>query len=255
MRSHSILRKSHLLSRLSSRHSLPIRHTWLAVDSFSGHRVFSNSSPPPPTEPHNTSSVASPIQFPEQLSSDPVFHEEQDSKPAKNRRTRISSNEKEPAPLELPDELDILWLPTDSNVTPVSTSDILPPPEMLEDALDSLLITLHPKNQHKAVYPSGPSGRLVEPTLGLYCPLEGGHCVVDATVREMASRTGSEVLVLDAVQLAAGEWGAFGKGILFIFPSLNMVQPKHLQSPLPWSYPRTHYIFLRHCLTLWNPAT
>ena len=209
-----MLRKSHLLSKLSSFHSLPIRHTWLAVD---GNRVFSsNSSPPPPTEPHETSSVAPPIQFSESLSNDtnPVF-EEQDNKPAKHRRTRISSNGKEPEPLELPDELDILWLPTDSGVNPISTSDILPSSDLLEDPFDSLLLTLHPKNQHRAVYPSGPSGRLVEPTLGIYCPLEGGHCVVDATVRELASRAGSEVLVLDAVQLAAGEWGAFGKGIFF----------------------------------------
>ena len=217
MRSHSILRKSHLLSKLSSLHSLPIRHTWLAVD---GNRVFfSTSLPPPPTEPHEPSSIASPIQFPEPLSNDtnPVFHEGQESKPAKNRRTRISSNGKEQEPLELPDELDILWLPTDSGVTPISTSDILPSSDLLEDPFDSLLLTLHPKNQHRAVYPSGPSGRLVEPTLGIYCPLEGGHCVVDATVKELASRAGSEVLVLDAVQLAAGEWGAFGKGILFGF--------------------------------------
>jgi hypothetical protein len=231
MRSHSILRKSHLLSKVSLLHSLPVRHTWLAVDVFSGNRVFSsNSSPPPPTEPHESSSVASPIQFPEPLSNDtnPVFHEEQENKSAKHRRTRTSSNGKEQEPLELPDELDILWLPTDSGVTPVSTSDILPSSDMLEDPLDSLLLTLHPKNQHRAVYPSGPSGRLVEPTLGIYCPLEGGHCVVDATVRELASRTGSEVLVLDAVQLAAGEWGAFGKGILFISPSLNIVRHKYL---------------------------
>ena len=232
MRSHSILRKSHLLSKLSSFHSLPIRHTWLAVDAFSGNRVFSSNSPPPPppTEPHETSSVSSPIQFPEPLINDtnPVFHEEQDSKPAKNRRTRIPSNGKEPEPLELPDELDIMWLPNDSGVSPVSNSDLLPSSDMLEDPLDSLLLTLHPKNQHRAVYPSGPSGRLVEPTLGIYCPLEGGHCVVDATVRELASRTGSEVLVLDAVQLAAGEWGPFGKGILSIFPSLNIVRHKCL---------------------------
>jgi hypothetical protein len=198
MRSHSILRKSHLLSKLSPLHSLPIRHTWLAVDAISGNRVFSSkSSPPPPTEPHDT------IQSSEPLSNNtnPVF-EEQDNKPPKHRRTRISSNGKEQDSLELPDDLDILWLPADSGVTPFSTSDILPSSDMLEDPFDNLLLTLHPKNQHRAVYPS-------------YCPLEGGHCVVDATVRELASRTGSEVLVLDAVQLAAGEWGAFGKGIFF----------------------------------------
>jgi hypothetical protein len=36
--------------------------------------------------------------------------------------------------------------------------------------------------------------------------------VIDETVRELARRTNSEVVVLDSVQLAAGEWGHFGKG-------------------------------------------
>jgi hypothetical protein len=223
MRSHSILRKSHLLSKLSPVRFLPFWHTRLAVDSLSGNRFLSsNPNSSPPAEPHETSSVASPIQFPEPLSNDvnPALHEEQDGRSAKPRRPRVSSsppNGKEQEPLKLPDELDILWLPTDSGVNSASTSSISLSPDLLEDALDGLLITLHPKNQHRAAYPSGSSGRLVEPTLGLYCPLEGGHSVVDATVKELASRTGSEVLVLDAVQLAAGEWGAFGKGILFYF--------------------------------------
>ena len=138
--------------------------------------------------------------------------------------------------MELPDDLEIIWLPTDSGVASVSTREILPGSNDLEEALNSLLITLHPKNQHRALYPSGSSGRPVEPTLGLYCPLEGGDCVVDATVRELAFQTGSEVLVLDAVQLAAGEWGAFGKGKLFIFPSSNnyrTINPSSRQSLWP----------------------
>lgn len=36
--------------------------------------------------------------------------------------------------------------------------------------------------------------------------------MIDETVRELARRTDSDVIVLDSVQLAAGEWGAFGKG-------------------------------------------
>ena len=136
------------------------------------------------------------------------------------------SNGREQEPLELPDELDILWLPADSGVNSFPTNNILP--EELQESLDSLLITLHPKNQHKSVYPSESSGQLVEPTLGIYCPLEGGHSVVDDTVRVLASRTGSEVLVLDAVQLAAGEWGAFGKGNLFIFSNSDIVRYKCL---------------------------
>jgi hypothetical protein len=211
MRSHFFLRK---WIKLAPAHSLPLRHTWLAVD---GSRVFSSNSSPP-VEPHKTPSVTQP---PESFSNEtnPVFDEEQDKANPKLRRTRITSspsNAKDPERLELPDEIDILWLPNESDVASLSEKAAVPPPEILQEALDSLLITLHPKIQHRAVHPSGSSSRTVEPTLGLYCPYEGGDYVVDATVRELASQTGSEVLVLDAVQLAAGEWGAFGKGILFI---------------------------------------
>lgn len=92
----------------------------------------------------------------------------------------------------------------------------MPPPEILEEALNNLHITLHPQTQNRAVYAS-PQGPPTEPTLALYCPIEGGDYVVDATVRELARRTGSEVVVLDAVQLAAGEWGDFGKGACCAF--------------------------------------
>ena len=96
-----------------------------------------------------------------------------------------------------------------------SHTSALPPPEILEEALNKLQITLHPQTQHRATY-STPLGSPVEPTLGLYCPIEGGEYVIDATIRELALRTGSEVLILDAVQLAAGEWGHFGKGNAFV---------------------------------------
>ena len=75
-------------------------------------------------------------------------------------------------------------------------NNILPPPELFDDALMNLHIALHPHM----------------PTLALYCPVEGGEYVLDETVRKLAWRTGAEVLVIDAVQLAAGEWGHFGKG-------------------------------------------
>lgn len=129
--------------------------------------------------------------------------------------------------VELPDNLDIFWLPAEestlasaskSDASPPADSD-LPPPEILEEALNKLLITLHPQVQHRGAYPSG-GDSLVEPTLGLYCPIEGGEYVIDATVRELARKTGAEVLVLDSVQLAAGESGQFGKGASTCFLSL-----------------------------------
>ena len=107
---------------------------------------------------------------------------------------------------QLPPGLDILWLP-DSPPNP----NALPPPELFQEALTNLHIALHPQTQHRAAY-SSPAGPPIEPTLALYCPVEGGEYVLDETVRELARRTGAEVLVIDSVHLAAGEWGHFGKG-------------------------------------------
>ncbi|PSR74167.1 hypothetical protein PHLCEN_2v10123 [Hermanssonia centrifuga] len=74
----------------------------------------------------------------------------------------------------------------------------------------NLHITLHPFSQHKAAYAS-PAGPPVEPTLALYCPIEGGDYIIDETIRELGRQAGAEVVVLDSVQLAAGECGHFGK--------------------------------------------
>jgi hypothetical protein len=135
------------------------------------------------------------------------------SEKPKQRRTRVAmTTNKDPEPVQLPDGLDILWTPADEPLeSNESHASALPPPEILEEALNNLLITLHPQTQHRATYAS-PLGPPTEPTLALYCPIEGGEYIIDAAVRELARRTGAEVLVLDTVQLAAGEWGHFGAG-------------------------------------------
>lgn len=125
------------------------------------------------------------------------------------RRTRASATSKDSDSPQLPAGLDILWAP--EPFTSDNQSHSLPPQEILEEALNNLHIALHPQTQHRACYPS-PGGPPAEPTLALYCPIEGGEYVIDETVRELARKTGSEVVVLDSVQLAAGEWGHFGKG-------------------------------------------
>ena len=130
----------------------------------------------------------------------------------RQRRARVVTTNKDPEPLQLPDGLNILWMPEEESLkSDVTYTSSLPPPEIFDDALNNLLITLHPQTQHRATYAS-PLGPPIEPTFSLYCPIEGGDYVIDATVRELARRLGAEVLVLDAVQLAAGEWGHFGSG-------------------------------------------
>jgi hypothetical protein len=89
----------------------------------------------------------------------------------------------------------------------------LPEPWLLQEAYESLLLTLHPQTQHRAAYVGNNGhGQLIEPTLALYCPIEGGDYVVDATVRNIAKKVDADVVVIDAIDLTAGEHGAFGKG-------------------------------------------
>lgn len=129
-------------------------------------------------------------------------------KPPRRQRASSLPKDADDRP-QLPPALDILWLPD----SPPNAS-ALPPPELFEEALTNLHIALHPQTQHRAAY-SSPAGPPIEPALALYCPVEGGEYVLDETVRELARRTGAEVLVIDSVHLAAGEWGHFGKGSVF----------------------------------------
>ncbi|KAK0459644.1 uncharacterized protein EV420DRAFT_278671 [Desarmillaria tabescens] len=172
-----------------------------------GTRLVSSSS-----SPGEPSSLQEPPKNPSQ---DPPPPE----KPERPSRRKTNSSTAAPAPpiesVDLPPGLDILWTPTELPDGESMNAACLPPPEILEEALNNLHITLHPQTQNRAVYAS-PQGPPTEPTLALYCPIEGGDYVVDATVKELARRTGSEVVVLDAVQLAAGEWGDFGKAANFL---------------------------------------
>lgn len=118
---------------------------------------------------------------------------------------------------QLPTTLDILWRPephpkTSTTADPPNPN--LPPPEIFEDVLDNFHVTLHPKSQHRATYTpqDGSANSVVEPTLALYCPIEGGDYVIDETVEELARRVGADIVVLDCVQLAAGSAGQFGSG-------------------------------------------
>ncbi|KZT26313.1 AAA-domain-containing protein [Neolentinus lepideus HHB14362 ss-1] len=153
--------------------------------------------------------------------------EEAEPDKVRRRRTTTASKESEANTPQLPSGLDIIWVPESEPES--SNSNAIPPPAILDEALNNLHVTLHPQTQHRAVYSSA-QGPPVEPTLALYCPIEGGDYIIDETVRELARRSGSEVLVLDSVQIAAGECGQFGKAANAITLSRN---PLHFTSTPP----------------------
>lgn len=205
MRSQFILRRARLQLRRSS--TDPIR----ALLSYSNpvhyprkdspprntrvyRRASSSSAPPPP-------SIHPPPPNGEERPPDDSVG------PSEAKSSSTTAPDESPPPPRLPSDLDVLWTP--ESLAEPSNSTVLPPPEIYEEALNNLWITLHPQTQHKAAYTSV-SGPPVEPTLALYCPIEGGDYIVDETVREMARRTKADVVVLDAVQLAAAQYGHFG---------------------------------------------
>ncbi|VDB82805.1 unnamed protein product [Peniophora sp. CBMAI 1063] len=117
-------------------------------------------------------------------------------------------------PPTLPFNADNFWSAEDLAANPPPTSS-LPPPEILDEALNNLAIALHPQTQHRAAF----GGSAPEPSLHLYSPLEGGDYVLDDTVRELARRTGADVVVLDAAHMAAGAYGRYGPAAaLLSFP-------------------------------------
>lgn len=178
------------------------------------------------TLPASTSS-----DIPEPSAAGPAPPEEPE-KPTKRPRISLTASSSPSTPpedsVQLPQDLNILWLPDDGPAeTDFLNNNNLPAPELFDEALTNLHITLHPQTQHRAAYSSS-SGPPLEPTLALYCPIEGGEYIIDATVKELAHRTGAEVLVIDAVQLAAGECGHFGKAANALQLPRN---PLHFQPP------------------------
>ena len=133
--------------------------------------------------------------------SDPPFKEPASSD-SKNESSVSSQT------LQVPAEQSFFWT---HQSLPEPEPSCLPPPELFDEVLNNVHLALHPQAQHRATY-STSSGPPIEPTLALYCPIEDGNCVIDDTVRELARRTGSDVVVLDAVHIAAGEYGHFGQG-------------------------------------------
>jgi hypothetical protein len=55
-----------------------------------------------------------------------------------------------------------------------------------------------------------------QPIISLYYPHEGCHNIIDSMVKFLAHDQGADVVVLDSLELALQEFGAFGKGALYL---------------------------------------
>lgn len=217
MRSQLVLRRTRLFSKACSppsrallSYSGPARYPRneqpLAKSARLSRRSSSTTTPSP-----DASAPESPPEANDNGDDKPPTPPEIPEQPVKTRTTRVAKESTKETDIThpLPNGLDILW--TAESLADKPPTAAHPPPEIYEEALNNLWLTLHPQTQYRAAYSSS-QGAPVEPTLALYCPVEGGDYVLDATVRELARQTESDVVVLDAVHLAAGECGQFGKG-------------------------------------------
>ncbi|CAE7206546.1 unnamed protein product [Rhizoctonia solani] len=104
----------------------------------------------------------------------------------------------------------------------------LPPKHMLDDIHAQLSIVLSPTTQSRAAR-SDKDKPVSEPSLTLYCPLEGGEHVVDATVQALADRCNADILMLDLSQLVIEQWSGVWKDL--IKPREPSENPERPSSP------------------------
>ena len=249
MRSHILIRRARLSTKISSVStrallscSGPARYPRNDLHSppTKGSRIARRASTSSPNPPGTGSNIVESTPTPSKPGHPP-------------KESTGTSNGKDESGVSTPtlpisNEQSFFWTYQSLSESKPST---LPQPEVFEEVLNNVFLSLHPQAQHKATY-STSNGPPIEPSLALYCPIEGGNYVIDDTVRELARRTGSDVVVLDAVHIAAGEWGHFGQGTLI--PSFESTErsathcatfslaaslielpqnPLHLPSPAP----------------------
>ncbi|KAG8728659.1 hypothetical protein FRC11_010507 [Ceratobasidium sp. 423] len=83
---------------------------------------------------------------------------------------------------------------------------------MLDDVHTQLSIAFSSGTQNRAAR-CDKDKLIPEPTLTLYCPLEGGEYVIDATVQALAERFNADIQMLDLLQLAIEQWSNVWAGI------------------------------------------
>ncbi|KAJ7016291.1 hypothetical protein C8F04DRAFT_1347186 [Mycena alexandri] len=65
-----------------------------------------------------------------------------------------------------------------------------------------------------------------EPSICLFTPYEGCHDIIDSMIQSVANQLNADVVVLDALELALGEFGALGKDIGRAISAVYESEPK-----------------------------
>lgn len=173
MRSQAFIRRSRSLLKgsrapisrpLFSAVSRPSRNDSVLPTSIYGKRLSSSSTPASASEPPPLESPTDDLDVTPSASNSPESPPPDPEKPkAKKPRAAREPEKKDPdVPLELPENLalGILWRPEAESDSSPSNQAALPPPEIFDEVLHNLHITLHPQTQHRATCMSHSSAYL-----------------------------------------------------------------------------------------------
>jgi hypothetical protein len=138
-----------------------------------------------------------------------------------------------PDPISLPERFaeHFLWSPREPLKDSISADGAPEPsPPYTYTVSDELLAQVQAIVSYNFTHASRPAdtvqskGAAVEiaseRSITLYCPHRGGQPVIDSVIKTVAARERADVLVLDALELAAGKYGVFGEGVFSDFDLL-----------------------------------
>lgn len=163
----------------------------IKVHNLTGSELQQTSGPPPPEEP---------------------TAEDAKEKRMRPRRRTTPAEAEETIPMYPVDVRLLQSLSYNRMMDQWPVSSRSPSRDALDDAYSKLLVALNHRTQVLALPRPDAEQSIPEPTIALYCPMEGGNYVLDETVQELSRMLSANVVTLDVAQLAAGESGAYGKG-------------------------------------------
>jgi hypothetical protein len=111
-------------------------------------------------------------------------------------------------------------LSRDAVTTSASPSPFVFPDEILSEARAltsyafSHVVQMASIEAHKLFLDAQNAKPHSQPIISLYYPHHGCHNIIDSMVKSLAHDQGADVVVLDSLELALQEFGAFGKGAL-----------------------------------------
>ena len=189
------------------------------------------SSRPPWHQPHSNGLLIKDVLVSPQLCQNQttMLHSANIISPEATSEPSIVIQEKQHS-VSLPSNLaqKILWNPPFKDPSPLEDKAGIPVPQVSLKFPNEILsevqaatsyvfsrsVQMATLNMHDSLSTSNQQSTesLPEPIISLYYPQSGCHDVIDSMVKLLAQQEQADIVVLDSLELALGEFGGFGKG-------------------------------------------